>query len=79
MTLKVIGTGLSRAGTMSTHMALEHLGIGQYHHMMSLFADPTQVVIWTDVARVNAMQRVKSGCRLRGPQNLLCPHCRPWC
>lgn len=79
MTLKVIGTSLSRSGTMSTRMALEHLGIGQYNHMMSLFADPTQVAIWTDLARVNAMQLVKSGRRLRGPQNLPCPRSRPPC
>lgn len=51
MTLKVIGTGLSRTGTLSTRMALEQLGFGPCHHMMALFADPAQVAIWTEVAR----------------------------
>lgn len=51
MSLKIIGTGFSRTGTMSTRMALEHLGFGPCHHMMALFADPAQVAIWTDVAR----------------------------
>lgn len=51
MTLKVIGTGLTRTGTLSTRMALEQLGFGPCHHMMALFADPAQVQIWTDVAQ----------------------------
>ena len=51
MSLKVIGTGLSRTGTMSTRMALEELGFGPCHHMMALFSDPAQVAIWTDVAK----------------------------
>ena len=50
MTLKVIGTGMSRTGTLSTRMALEHLGYGPCHHMMSLFAEPEQVAIWSNVA-----------------------------
>ena len=43
MTLKIIGTGLSRTGTMSTRIALEQLGFGPCHHMMELFANPRQV------------------------------------
>ncbi|ABD56639.1 sulfotransferase family protein [Jannaschia sp. CCS1] len=54
MTLQIIGTGLSRTGTMSTRLALQELGFGPCHHMMELFADPDQVAIWTDVARNGA-------------------------
>lgn len=63
MTLKVIGTGFSRTGTMSTRTALESLGFGPCHHMMELFANPAQVAIWSDVARGGPMdwERVFAG------------------
>ena len=57
MPLKIIGTGLSRTGTMSTRMALEELGLGPCHHMMELFADPAQVALWTDVAQGRVTDR----------------------
>ena len=43
MSLKIIGTGMSRTGTLSTKTALETLGYGPCHHMMELFANPAQV------------------------------------
>jgi hypothetical protein len=51
MTLQIIGTGMSRTGTLSTKAALETLGLGPCHHMMELFESPEQVRIWTEVAR----------------------------
>jgi len=51
MPLKIIGTGMSRTGTLSTKSALETLGFGPCHHMMELFANPAQVEIWAEVAR----------------------------
>ncbi|MEM9585455.1 MAG: sulfotransferase family protein [Pseudomonadota bacterium] len=51
MSLKIIGTGMSRTGTLSTKMALEALGFGPCHHMLELFAHPAQVEKWVEVAR----------------------------
>ena len=51
MALKIIGTGMSRTGTLSTKTALETLGFGPCHHMMELFANPAQVEKWVEVAR----------------------------
>ena len=33
MTLKVIGAGLGRTGTLSLKLALEHIGIARCYHM----------------------------------------------
>lgn len=46
MTLKVIGAGLGRTGTMSLKLALEQLGFGRCHHMMEVFAAPAQIDVW---------------------------------
>ena len=51
MALKIIGTGMSRTGTLSTKTALETLGFGPCHHMMELFANPAQLEKWVEVAR----------------------------
>ncbi len=50
MTLKVIGAGLGRTGTMSLKLALEQLGIGRCHHMVEVFADPAQAPLWVEAA-----------------------------
>lgn len=50
MTLKVIGAGLGRTGTMSLKFALEHLGFGPCHHMAEVFCNATdQLPKWLDV------------------------------
>ena len=46
MTLKVIGSGLGRTGTMSLKLALEQLGIGPCHHMVEVFMHPDSVPLW---------------------------------
>jgi hypothetical protein len=52
MTLKVIGAGLGRTGTLSLMTALEQLGFGPCHHMRKVFADmPVQVPLWADAVR----------------------------
>ena len=50
MSLKVIGSGFGRTGTMSTKMALEQLGLGPCHHMTQVMADPAQPPFWDAVA-----------------------------
>src|SRR5271166_1467450 len=50
MTLKVIGSGFGRTGTMSLKCALEELGYGPCHHMEEVFAHPEQVAHWQALA-----------------------------
>lgn len=46
MSLKVIGSGFGRTGTMSTKIALEHLGLGPCHHMVEVMGNPDQPAHW---------------------------------
>lgn len=48
MSLKVIGSGLGRTGTMSTKLALEQLGFAPCHHMVEVFLHPDSVPLWID-------------------------------
>jgi len=51
MGLKIIGSGFGRTGTMSTKMALEHLGFGPCHRMVEVMGNPVQPAYWADFAR----------------------------
>lgn len=46
MSLKVIGSGFGRTGTMSTKMALEQLGLAPCHHMLEVMQRPEQPPFW---------------------------------
>lgn len=46
--LKVLGVGLGRTGTRSTRQALEHLGLGQCHHMSALIGNQKLAQKWYD-------------------------------
>ncbi len=46
MTLKVIGSGFGRTGTMTTKQALGTLGFGPTHHMTEVMAHPEQLAHW---------------------------------
>ena len=50
MTLAVIGAGFGRTGTLSMKAALEILGFGPCHHMMTVIDDPEQKRIWRAAA-----------------------------
>lgn len=50
MSLKVIGSGFGRTGTMSTKIALEQLGFGPCHHMIEVMQNPAQLPLWKAVA-----------------------------
>jgi hypothetical protein len=50
MTLKVIGAGYGRTGTMSLKLALDQLGFGPCHHMVEVFAHPESMGWWTAAA-----------------------------
>lgn len=49
MSLKIIGSGFGRTGTMTTKDALESLGFGPTHHMTEIMANPDQLAHWKDV------------------------------
>ncbi|MBD3626201.1 MAG: hypothetical protein HUJ24_12685 [Rhodobacteraceae bacterium] len=46
MSLKIIGSGFGRTGTMSTKIALEQLGFGPCHHMVEVMGNPDQPAYW---------------------------------
>ncbi|MEO8450723.1 MAG: sulfotransferase family protein [Gemmatimonadota bacterium] len=51
MTLRVIGAGVGRTGTMSLKVALERLLGGPCYHMVELFQHPDHVALWHSAAR----------------------------
>ncbi|MEM7257833.1 MAG: sulfotransferase family protein [Pseudomonadota bacterium] len=46
MTLKIIGAGFGRTGTMSLKYALETLGFGPCYHMEEVFDSPDRTTLW---------------------------------
>tara|TARA_R110000824_G_scaffold155226_6_gene327840 strand:- start:141457 stop:142089 length:633 start_codon:yes stop_codon:yes gene_type:complete len=50
MTLRLIGAGFGRTGTLSLKAAIEQLGIGRCHHMMEVFMNPDQAPVWATAA-----------------------------
>ena len=50
MTLKVIGAGFGRTGTLSLKLAIEKLGLGPCHHMMEVFGKPDHIALWQHAA-----------------------------
>lgn len=51
MTLDVIGAGWGRTGTLSTKVALEHLGFGPCYHMIEVFrTHPEHRALWRRAA-----------------------------
>jgi hypothetical protein len=50
MTLKVIGSGFGRTGTLSLKLALEQLGFGPTYHMVEVFKNPAAPQWWVDAA-----------------------------
>jgi Sulfotransferase domain len=50
MTLKVIGAGFGRTGTLTLKLALEQLGFGPCYHMVEVFKNPQAIGWWLDAA-----------------------------
>jgi len=50
MSLKVVGAGFGRTGTLSLKAALEKLGFGPCYHMMEVFPRPDHVAMWHQLA-----------------------------
>ena len=55
MTIKVIGAGFGRNGTMSLKLALETLGFDKCYHMFEVRQNPGHAAIWQDAARGKAV------------------------
>ncbi len=51
MSLKVIGAGFGRTGTLSLKLALEQLGFGPCYHMVETVAHPEHDGMWLALAR----------------------------
>jgi hypothetical protein len=51
MTLRVVGAGLGRTGTLSLKVALERLLGAPCYHMAEVFAHPEHVTVWHAAAR----------------------------
>ena len=55
MTLKVIGAGLGRTGTMSLKLALEQLGLGPCYHMSEVFSQARRSIpLWVEAVHGRA-------------------------
>lgn len=54
MTIRVVGAGLGRTGTLSLKQALEQLLGGPCYHMREVFAHPEHIEHWYDAARGRA-------------------------
>ena len=50
MSLKIVGSGLGRTGTMSLKLALEQLGFVKCYHMVEVFMNPPHVPLWIAAA-----------------------------
>jgi hypothetical protein len=50
MTLRIIGSGFGRTGTLSLKTALETLNLGPCHHMEEVLHNPAQVPFWQAIA-----------------------------
>lgn len=55
MTLKVIGAGLGRTGTLSLKLALEHIGFGPCYHMSEMLSQlRSHLPLWIESAKGKA-------------------------
>ena len=54
MSLRIIGAGLGRTGTLSLKLALEHIGFAPCYHMTAVLGEARQTLpLWTQVVRGN--------------------------
>ena len=51
MTLRIVGAGFGRTGTMSLKLALEELGVRACYHMTELAAHPQHAPLWLALTR----------------------------
>ena len=51
MTLKIVGAGFGRTGTLSLKIALEHLGFDKCYHMQEAMKNPGHINMWYAASR----------------------------
>jgi hypothetical protein len=51
VTLKVIGAGFGRTGTLSLKLALERLGLEKCYHMLEVMQNEGHAAVWRAAAR----------------------------
>lgn len=51
MTLRVIGAGFGRTGTLSLKTALQELGFGKCYHMVEILRNPSHMRRWAHIMR----------------------------
>ena len=51
MSLRIVGAGFGRTGTLSLKLALEQLGIGACYHMMEIPKQPEHAALWLAASR----------------------------
>jgi hypothetical protein len=56
MSLKVVGAGFGRTGTLSLKVALERIGFGPCYHMIEVFPRPEHVARWHRLAFEQSME-----------------------
>jgi hypothetical protein len=54
MSIRVIGAGTGRTGTVSLKIALEYLGFGPTYHMYELFENPERHVFWREALKTRS-------------------------
>ncbi len=55
MTIRLIGAGFGRTGTLSLKVALERLGVGPCYHMSEVFSHPEHIAVWNDALDAKAV------------------------
>jgi hypothetical protein len=55
MTIRVVGAGFGRTGTLSLKAALEKLGFDKCYHMMEVFQNPGHIDLWRALGRGEAV------------------------
>lgn len=62
MSLRIVGAGLGRTGTLTLKTALEQLGLGPCYHMREVIDDPSRAPLWVEAAKGRAdWERIFAG------------------
>jgi len=76
MTIRVIGAGYGRTGTMSLKVALERLGFDKCYHMFEVMGHPEHIELWR---AVNRGEQIDWGALFEGYQaSVDWPSCNYW-
>uniref|UniRef100_UPI004072FD80 Sulfotransferase family protein n=1 Tax=Streptomyces sp. TaxID=1931 RepID=UPI004072FD80 len=74
--MKIIGAGFGRTGTLSVKAALETLGLGPCYHMLTTFEEPGHLRLWNAVSRGERVDWAEIFARYRSTVDW--PACDHW-